>query len=93
MKISYTPEAIGDLKRLKQFVESRNPQAAKRIAANIKNAILQLKVFPFLGVEVHDIADFTSARDLIMGKYTVRYWVNADELKILRIWHHKEDEL
>lgn len=91
MKVSYTPEAIGDLIRLREFIEHKNPQAAQRIANAIVKGIKQLKTFPYLGVEVDEAPDPEIVRDLIMSNYIARYLIYTDEVYILRIWHHKEN--
>jgi len=39
MRISYSPESIEDLKRLREFIEVKNPQAAKKIAESILKGI------------------------------------------------------
>jgi len=54
MIITYTPEAIGDLVRLREFIESKNPQAAQRIANALRKGIKQLKTFPLIGTAVDD---------------------------------------
>jgi plasmid stabilization system protein ParE len=92
MKIQYSFESINDLKRLKDFIEEKNPQAAQRAAISIKKGINQLKSFPFLGVKVEQAPDPEIVRDLIHGNYTVRYLILSNEINILRIWHHKERE-
>jgi len=91
MKVSYTPEAIGDLIRLREFIEHKNLQAAQRIANAIVKGIKQLKTFPYLGVEVDEAPDPEIVRDLIMSNYIARYLIYTDEVHILRIWHHKEN--
>jgi len=93
MKITYTPEAIRDLIRLREFIENKNPQAAQRVAETIRNKIQQLKTFPLMGVEVEEAPDPEMIRDLIMGHNIVRYLVHSNEVYILRIWHHKERRL
>ena len=52
MKLSYSREAIGDLIRLREFIATKNPEAAQKIAKSIRKGISQLKTFPYLGVEV-----------------------------------------
>ncbi|VAX07282.1 hypothetical protein MNBD_GAMMA26-1116 [hydrothermal vent metagenome] len=93
MKIRYTPEAIDDLVRLREFIEEKNPQAAQRVAQTIKKKIKQLKTFPLVGVGVEEAPDPEMIRDLITGNYIVRYLVYSNEVHILRIWHHKERRL
>ncbi|MCF6254118.1 MAG: type II toxin-antitoxin system RelE/ParE family toxin [Thiomicrorhabdus sp.] len=93
MKITYTPEAIADLVRLREFIENKNPQAARRIAKELVAGISQLKIFPFIGVVVEEAPEPEMVRDLIIGSYIARYLVYSSEIYILRIWHHKEQRL
>ncbi len=93
MKLFYTPEAIDDLVRLRGFIEDKNPEAAQCIAKVIQKDMQQLKMSPYIGVEVDEAPDSQTVRDLILGNYIVRHLVNTKALFILRIWHHKENRL
>ncbi len=93
MKITYTLEAIDDLVRLRAFIADKNPQAAQRVAQNLQKKINQLKTFPLIGVGVEGSPDPEVVRDLITGHYIVRYLLPANQVHILRIWHHKEGRL
>lgn len=93
MKIQYSPEAIEDLIRLREFIEIKNPNAASRIAKAIIKGISQLKAFPHMGNEVELAPNPKTIRDLYIGNYIVRYLVNAKDIYILRVWHHKENRL
>ncbi|VAX12500.1 hypothetical protein MNBD_GAMMA24-227 [hydrothermal vent metagenome] len=93
MKLSYSREAISDLIRLREFIASKNPEAAQKIAKSIKKGIAQLKTFPYLGVEVELAPDPETIRDLIIGKYIARYLILKKYVYILRVWHHKEERL
>ncbi len=93
MKITYTPEAVGDLVRLREFIAEKNPQAAHRIAAELIQGIMRLKEFPYMGLEVREAPDPKVVRDLIQGRYIVRYLVHKKQLHILRVWHHKEQRI
>ncbi len=93
MKLSYTPEAIADLIRLREFIAHKNPQAAQRIANDLIAGITQLKSFPLMGVGVEEAPDPEMIRDLVIGNYIARYLVHSKEVHILRIWHHKEQRL
>ncbi len=92
MKLFYSQESINDLIRLREFIEIKNPQAAKRIAQSIKKGINQLKSFPYLGVKVEKAPDPEIIRDIIIDNYTVRYLIRPKEITVLRIWHQKEHE-
>lgn len=91
MNIFYSPEAIDDLKRLRQFIGLNNLQAAQRAAESILKGISQLHSFPLLGTEVPLAPDPEMVRDLVIGKYIARYLVGSTEIYVLRIWHHKEN--
>ena len=92
MKIRYTPEAIRDLGRLREFIEIKNPVAAHRVAKQLLLGIDKLKVFPQMGVQVLRAPQPEMVRDLFIGNYTVRYLIAREELIILRLWHGKEIE-
>ncbi len=93
MRITYTLEAIHDLKKLREFIEVKNPSAAQRIATAILKGIDQLKTFPYLGAEVQQAPDPEMVRDLIIGNYIARYLIRSNEINILRVWHHKEEPI
>ena len=92
MKISFTPEAVADLSRLRAFIESNNPIAAQRIANELLKGIEKLKAFPEIGLKVIRVPQPHLIRDLFIGNYTVRYLMSDNEIYILRMWHGKEIE-
>lgn len=92
MKIRYSAEAVEDLKRLREFIEIKNPAAAADAAQSIVKGVSRLKAHPLLGKVVSKAPDPESFRDLIVNKYTVRYMLVSDYIYILRIWHHREDK-
>lgn len=92
MNIFYSPEAIDDIKRLREFISEKNPFAAQRVAGELLEGINKLKVFPKMGIKVNLAPDPSIVRDLFIGSYTVRYLLSNDEIYILRLWHGKEIE-
>jgi len=92
MKIVFTPESIEDLTRLREFIEIKNPDVAKRVANSLVDGISKLKGFPYIGVEVGSAPNPKIMRDLILGNYIIRYLILDETIYILRMWHHKEDE-
>ena len=52
MKIHYSPESVGDLIRLREFIEAKNPEAAKRVARELLAGIGKLKILPRMGLPV-----------------------------------------
>jgi plasmid stabilization system protein ParE len=91
MRLYYTPESIGDLARLREFIASKNPESASRIAAELVAGIARLKDLPQLGRKVLKAPNPEAVRDLSVGMYIVRYLVRDNEIHILRIWHKRED--
>lgn len=92
MRIRFTVESIQDLDRLRAFVETKNPHAARRIAAELMDGIGNLALFPDMGLPVSRAPDPRRIRDLFIGTYTVRYLREESSIIILRIWHGKETE-
>ena len=89
MKIIYTPEAISDLQRLRNFIEQNNPIAAQAVAKRLLTGINNLKKFPRMGIEVTRAPDPDLIRDLILDNYTTRYLIDEkqSQIHILRVWH------
>ena len=92
MKVRYSPESVDDLQRVVEFVEAKNPFAARRIAIDLQEGVAKLKQFPKIGLPVLKASDPEQIRDLYTGGYTVRYLIAGEIIYILRIWHNKENE-
>ena len=92
MNIQYSPEAIDDLVRLREFIAAKNPYAAKHVAQKLLFGIEKLKDFPEIGLSVQRSPEPEKVRDLFITNYTVRYLIGQETIFILRIWHGKEIE-
>ena len=92
MKLVYTDEAVEDLKRLREFVAVHNPSAVGRIATELVSKIELLPGFPRMGTPVEMAPVPDSIRDMVFGKYVVRYSVHVSAIIILRVWHELEGE-
>lgn len=93
MKLVYSPEAIQDLMRLREFIADKNPASASKVAAELVKRIEQLCLFPHIGRNVQQAATSGSIKDFVFGNYVVRYAVHGDSLAILRVWHHYENRV
>jgi plasmid stabilization system protein ParE len=92
IEVRYSPESLADLQQVVEFVEAKNPYAARRIAIDLQEGVSKLKQFPQIGLPVIKAPDPKTIRDLYVSDYTVRY-LNTDEtIYILRVWHNKENE-
>ena len=89
MNLFFARSAIHDLVRLREFIAQYSPNAAERISKRLRGALLELVNNPQIGRPVPDLPG--EIRELIFGKYVVRYEVRTRELFVLRIWHAKED--
>lgn len=92
VKLVYTDVAIEDLKRLRAFIAVHNPPAAARVAADLIDRILLLPDFPEMGTPVELAPVSGSIRDIVFGRYVVRYSVHSSAVIILRVWHSLEGE-
>jgi len=91
MNVRYSREAVRDLRRLREFIEVKNPGAAQKAASTILKGVAQLREFPLLGTNVDRAPNPKAVRDLVIGNYLARYLVHETEIYVLRIWHHRED--
>jgi plasmid stabilization system protein ParE len=89
MKLIFSKTAVSDLVRLRDFIAQHSPEAAQRVAQRLRGAIQRLVETPQIGRPVANMPG--EIRELIFGKYVVRYEVRQQYLYILRIWHGKED--
>ena len=89
MKLIFSKEAVHDLVRLRDFIVQHSPEAAQRVAQRLRGAIQRLVDTPKMGRPVANMSG--EIRELIFGKYVVRYEVRQPYFYILRIWHGKED--
>lgn len=93
MRLTFSPEAVQDLVRIREFIAQNNPPAANRIAAELISRIEQLCSFPEIGRAID--RPLPTPKNLIhdfsFGNYIVRYVSYIDSLTVLRIWHHYEN--
>jgi plasmid stabilization system protein ParE len=90
IQLVYTREAVNDLKRLRAFIATHNPNSAEKIAAELIKRIKLLQQMPMMGNPVTQAPDPEVIRDMVFGAYVVRYAVHGQTLAILRVWHHYE---
>ncbi|MET4602204.1 plasmid stabilization system protein ParE [Bradyrhizobium sp. JR4.1] len=90
--IHLSPAAVEDIERLRTFLDTVNPGAAKRALASIWKAIDRLPELPPLGKPTEDAV----IRQIIVrfgsSAYIVRYVIAPEtgDILITRIWHGRE---
>lgn len=91
--ILLSPDAVGDVERLRSFLDQNNPSAAQRALESIWIAVDRLQEFPDLGMQTTD----GDIRQLVVrfgaSGYIVRYAVLPPDILITRIWHGRETRL
>ncbi|MFC6672640.1 type II toxin-antitoxin system RelE/ParE family toxin [Marinobacterium aestuariivivens] len=88
----FTPAAIQDLERLREFLRPKNPDAAERAAKAIIQGVKALGEHPRIGRPVDDLPE--EYRDWLIdygdSGYVARYRSNGDTIVVLAIRHQKE---
>lgn len=92
MKVVPSSHAIADLVRLRDFLSSKSPNAARQAGVALETAMASLFETPRRGRPLVG----TEMRELIVrfgaSAYVIRYVVDdaRDEVVVLRIWHGRE---
>ena len=91
-RLIFTPEAIRDVERLREFLRPKDPAAAKRAARSIIHGVQALADLPLIGRPVEGLAE--EYRDWVIdfggAGYVVRYRVEGDLVAILAVRHQRE---
>lgn len=92
--IKFSPEAINDLKEIKNYItdELCNEQAANATISKIMKHIRVLESFPGAGAPLEAVVGFnTKYRFLVCGNYTAFYKTENDIVYILRVLYGRRD--
>lgn len=90
--IHFSSDAADDVRRVREFLSAKNPDAAKRALAEIFATLEKVHVFPGLGKPTENI----DVRQIVVPfgntGYIVRYTVRpgSGNVLVLRIWHGRE---
>lgn len=91
-QVIYAPAAIRDLQRLRTFLRTKNPDAARRAGDAIRQGITILGTHPRLGRMVDELPEQFREWLIDFGDsgYVARYRIDAGTVIILAIRHQKE---
>jgi plasmid stabilization system protein ParE len=91
-QVRFTPAALRDLQRLREFLRTKSPTAAKRAAAAIVKAIQMLGEHPQLGRPAPEMEIEFRELPIEFGDtgYVALYRFEADAVTVLAIRHQKE---
>ncbi|MCE5388607.1 MAG: type II toxin-antitoxin system RelE/ParE family toxin [Acidithiobacillus sp.] len=91
-QVIYSPGAIRDLQRLRNFLFERNQAAANRAVSAIRKAFRSVGTHPLAGRTVDDLPEEIREWIIPFGNsgYIARYLVSEDTVTILAIRHQLE---
>jgi len=91
MTIIFSQTARLQIKENVRFIAADKPNAARKWAVGVKQAVYKLKEFPYLGRQVPEYANDT-LRELIYGEYRIVYQVNIElsRIEVLSLFHSKQ---
>ncbi len=90
--ILFSPDAVSDVERVREFLHVNNPEAAKRALRRIIAALEMVQEIPEIGRPTED-ADI---RQIVIrfgvAGYIVRYTILSEsgDVLVLRLWHGRE---
>jgi toxin ParE1/3/4 len=89
MKVIVSGQADRDLIEIYVYVHQQSPQAAERIAADIRRCIADIALFPRRGAPRSNIAP--GVRSAFVRPYQIFYAVRQHHVEILRVLHGSRD--
>ena len=91
-QVRFSPPAIHDLERLREFLRPKSPIAAKRAGEVIVKAVQVLGLQPKLGRPIEDMPDEFREWIIDFGDsgYVARYRIDSDAVTILAVRHQRE---
>lgn len=86
MRLAFTARALGDLRRLHDFIAERDPGAGGRVREQLVSTMESLAELPMSGRSVSELP----VRQWVVGEYVARYVVHGETVTVVRIWYGRE---
>jgi plasmid stabilization system protein ParE len=80
-----------DLQAAYTYLSERNPSAARRLAADILQALEHIKAHPEAGSVALDLFPHGRYRHWICGNYRIIFRIDDDWIRLLRIWDSRRN--
>lgn len=90
MELKWTGKALSDLTRLYDFLAPANRPAAARAVQALTAAPSRQLEHPRLGERLEEFAP-REVRRIWVGRYDLRYEIQASTIYVLRLWRARED--
>lgn len=91
-QVIYSPSAIRDLERIREFLKSKDPRAATRAGQAIIRSMKEVAKIPSIGKPIEQMPQ--EFRDWIIdfgqSGYVARYRISGDKIVILAVRHQRE---
>lgn len=91
-QVVFSPAALRDLERLREFLRPKNPAAARRAGEGILTGVRALGTHPHLGRLIGDLPERYREWLIDFGDsgYVARYRIDGERVTILAVRHQKE---
>jgi len=89
--VRWTRLADLDLQSAYTYLEERNPNAARRFAAEILQALEHIRTYPESGAVAMDLLPRGRYRHWVCGHHRLIYRVDEDWIWLLRIWDSRRN--
>jgi toxin ParE1/3/4 len=87
MNLFFSELAVDDLVKLRKFVAG-SAGDPRRVSKQLIGSIRKLLTAPQIGRWISEL--HREIREMVFGRYVVRYAVLNNRVYVLRIWHGKE---
>ncbi len=87
-RLVWDDRALGDLDAISSYIAADSPRSAVRVVEYIRKAALSLEISPELGLACPE----PGLREFILTRYPyiLVYEIVADEVRILALFHHRQ---
>lgn len=91
-RLIFTPEAVRDVERLRDFLRPKDPAAAQRAARAIVQGVQALAELPLIGRPVAGLSEEYRDWPIDFGDtgYVVRYRIDGEIVAIVAVRHQRE---
>lgn len=85
MRVKFLISAMEDMRSIKAYIGSDNPEAAVRTIKKIRAAVKHLEVFPNSGRIIPE-SNNSQLREVIVSNYRVMYQVSESSINIFAVY-------
>ena len=90
MELKWTSKALSDLLRLYELLAPVDAQAAAHTVQALSAAPRGLLTHPRIGEKLEEFEP-REVRRILVGRYEMRYEIQASIIYVLRLWHTREE--